>query len=199
MVELIQKSEKTGKNKVIKIWNEGGTIIREFGLEGGKMQRSETICEAKNVGKKSETSAEEQALKEIESIVSRKIREGYSASGGVVATTNTKAFSEKVIDFDNLPTSFCPSKPINDPPKDFTGKVNELKTTTGSVEKDFFKKYSNINFGADYSGERKNNGVNLWRVIRTDGESDTYTRSSRKNNSYNKEHTRNTKIKFNKN
>ena len=57
------------------------TIVRKFGYIDGKMQTSEKhITSGKNIGKKNETSIEEQALNESKSLWVKQVQKGYSES-----------------------------------------------------------------------------------------------------------------------
>jgi DNA ligase-1 len=73
------KANSAGSIQQWRIWVEGSTIITEFGQVGGKLQRSEdTIKVGKNVGKKNETSPEQQAQSEAESKWEiQKTKKGY--------------------------------------------------------------------------------------------------------------------------
>ena len=54
------------------------TIIREHGvLDGAMTQTSRIISTGKNIGKSNQTSPIQQAISEAESVVTKKMREGY--------------------------------------------------------------------------------------------------------------------------
>jgi len=107
------------------------------------MQESEKIVKGKNTGKANATTDKEQADIEAQRIVDRKMEEGYTKKGQK---------STNVFLFNPLPTSFAPSKPHSNKPKD-------IETNMG-----------------DYCAERKNNGVNLLRVVDLEGNDHIYTR-----------------------
>ena len=75
--------DKTRRGQ-IQTWQpflEGNTYFFKFGLlEGLKTETEKTICLGKNLGKKNETSPEEQAKKELEAIIVKKKEKGYSES-----------------------------------------------------------------------------------------------------------------------
>jgi len=149
-IHLKQQSRKGG-NKVLLIRVDDGSnvIYREWGLEGKKMQTSTKEVQGKNIGKSNETSPHEQAVIEAKAITTRKIKEGYRNAEDAEAQEESREFQ-----FDPLPENFCPSKPINDPPK-------------------------GVSFAGGYEGyfaERKNNGVNLLQVTDLQGAKHTYTR-----------------------
>lgn len=67
MSRIFEVKTTTGKStRTWKIWSEGANIITEYGVVGGKLQRSTRIAVAKNVGKSNETTPEEQAILEVE-------------------------------------------------------------------------------------------------------------------------------------
>ncbi len=113
----------SGKIKTLIITTEGAKLIVEHGQLNGKMQTSVKVCKGKNLGKTNETSPAQQAIAEMKSKIERKTEEGYSTSlpkkGATVVMTE--------IDLDNLPGSFCPSKPISACPD----KVVKGKDTYG--------------------------------------------------------------------
>lgn len=60
------------------VFVEDNTFSIETGIVGGKLTKSKpTKCSPKNVGTKSETTSEQQALKEAESLYKKKIKSGY--------------------------------------------------------------------------------------------------------------------------
>jgi DNA ligase-1 len=64
----------------IKQWNisvNGNKIIIKHGFLDSKLVEHEQICEGKNIGKKNETTAEEQALLEAKAQWDKKIKSGY--------------------------------------------------------------------------------------------------------------------------
>jgi hypothetical protein len=145
-ITLVQQA-KSGKNKLLKIWTDGNTLYREWGLEGCKMQVSSAVCTPKNLGKTNELTAEAQAELEAEAIIKRKIHEGYRYEGTIAP--------EETLDFSDLQSSFAPSKPISDPPRNFES-----------------------NMGL-YCAERKNNGACLIHVVTPTGTRRTFTRGMR--------------------
>lgn len=75
---------KQGSTGDIQFWDirvEGDTIVTEYGKKGGKVQStSDTIKEGKNVGKKNETSPEQQAVLEAQAKWEKKKKSGYVES-----------------------------------------------------------------------------------------------------------------------
>ncbi len=111
-VTLYQKS-RAGKIKFLTLWTEDDRLYTEWGLLGGKTQTTSKVCEGMNVGKANETSPAEQAEKELEAKVTLKIKEGYSDKKPGKTDTIVKA----KIDLDDIPSNFCPDKPISKAPK----------------------------------------------------------------------------------
>jgi ATP-dependent DNA ligase len=78
MFPKLYSKASTGKEKVWEISARGDTIYMTHGYTDGALQVSERKMEPKNIGKKNETSAEEQAVKEAEARWKRKLKEGYA-------------------------------------------------------------------------------------------------------------------------
>jgi ATP-dependent DNA ligase len=121
-ITLYQKSRK-GKTKILKLWTSGETLYTEWGTIGGKTQTTSKVCEGMNIGKSNETSPTAQAEKELEAKVILKKKEGYDENVPTEEETIVKAD----IDLDNIPTNFCPDKPISKAPK----TIVDDKTTFG--------------------------------------------------------------------
>lgn len=69
------------KSGNIIVWNvkvNGNVVTVEYGREGGAMTSRETVCSGKNIGKRNETSPDEQAVSEAKSLwTKQKDRKGY--------------------------------------------------------------------------------------------------------------------------
>lgn len=76
-MKTLYKIDSQNRIRVWKIWTEGAIIIQEAGLEDGKLVKNNKIAKSKNVGKSNETTAEEQAVLEMESTYNSKLNEGY--------------------------------------------------------------------------------------------------------------------------
>jgi len=162
-VELAQHSTKGGIKELTIFVEEGSNIIqRIWGLRGHKMQTAEKVVQGKNIGRANETTPNAQAIKEATAVWDRKVRQGYKAAS--TFDTEQEEIEEAdepvefVFSFDPVSSAFAPSKPHNDPPKGVT--------FDGGYE--------------DYFAERKNNGVNLWKVTTLDDNVDWYTRGAKK-------------------
>lgn len=83
---LYHKTSKGGI-QLWKIWTEGDTIFTEYGLLDGKKQLAEKKAKGKNIGKANETSPEEQAVLEMESMYKKKMDKGYYPSIEEAQTT----------------------------------------------------------------------------------------------------------------
>lgn len=78
---ILYKKTSTGKIQTWEVWVEGSTMHSQSGqLEGKKVKSEDTIKEGKNIGKKNETTPEEQALLEAESRWKQKKKKGYVES-----------------------------------------------------------------------------------------------------------------------
>lgn len=76
MTELY-KLDSEKRLRILKIWTEGNQIIQESGLIDGKLARNESTCVGKNTGKTNGTTAEEQAISEMESKITKKLKKEY--------------------------------------------------------------------------------------------------------------------------
>jgi len=112
---LIQKNTN-GKIKFIQFALNGATLTREWGLIGGVCQGTVNTYEAINVGKANEQSPEEAAEAKYKYIWNKKIKEGYVPTPSLDAIPALPDFLSK-LDLDNIPKSFCLSKP--------TAKISE--------------------------------------------------------------------------
>jgi len=72
-----------GKSNVIyvwQVWTEGADIVTSYGQVDGKKQLARKTAKPKNVGKRNETSAEEQAEKEAEALYKNKLDRKYETT-----------------------------------------------------------------------------------------------------------------------
>ena len=76
MTELY-KLDSEKRLRILRIWTEGNQIIQESGLIDGKLARSESTCVGKNTGKTNGTTADEQAVSEMESKITKKLKKEY--------------------------------------------------------------------------------------------------------------------------
>tara|TARA_R110000787_G_scaffold24030_5_gene68494 strand:- start:5438 stop:6493 length:1056 start_codon:yes stop_codon:yes gene_type:complete len=76
MYKLFKKDSK-GKIRFLDIDTDGATIVQISGVIGGKHVTNVSMCEAKNIGRSNETSAEDQALSEANAKFVKKLKEGY--------------------------------------------------------------------------------------------------------------------------
>lgn len=107
---LYQKA-RTGKTKFITLSVVGDRLITEWGLVGGKSQKTEKVCKPTNVGRANELDGHQQALAELKSKLEDKLGSGYDTELGSAVTSLTAR------DFDkHLPENFCPPKPISNAP-----------------------------------------------------------------------------------
>lgn len=74
----LYKKDTKGKLRYLKIWSEGSTIFNESGVLNTDSPIIHTKeAKPKNVGKSNATTAEEQAISEVNSFIARKLDEGY--------------------------------------------------------------------------------------------------------------------------
>lgn len=82
----LYKKTKTGSVQICDISVANDTFTVTWGQLGGKLQKKITKCDRRNIGKKNETTAKEQAESEALSKHTKKIKAGYvlDESGGLV-------------------------------------------------------------------------------------------------------------------
>ena len=73
----IYKQDSKGKLRFLTVSTFNGELIQTSGLVGGQEVEHRKMCKAKNVGRANETTPEEQAVSEAESLITKKLREGY--------------------------------------------------------------------------------------------------------------------------
>jgi hypothetical protein len=116
-MKLYQLS-KTGKIKFLNLTTDGAKLITEHGVIGEKEREPVVkVCKPMNKGKKNELTAAEQAIAEMKAKVVLKMKEGYSKEKPVANTTERTTSGNTSIDLGNIPSPFCPCKPISDCPK----------------------------------------------------------------------------------
>lgn len=69
--------DKKGAERTWVVWSSGTSVTRVQGITGGKMQTYNREFQPKNVGKKNETSGEEQARREAETMWVKQLDKGY--------------------------------------------------------------------------------------------------------------------------
>lgn len=71
------KIDSKGKTRVLNVYTEGADLVQTAGILGGNLVENRKTCKPKNVGKSNESTAEEQALSEMESKITEKLKEDY--------------------------------------------------------------------------------------------------------------------------
>lgn len=75
---LYNTSLATGKTKVWTVRTEGNRVLVSHGFLNGKMVEHEEVCTGKNIGKKNETTPEQQAVLVAKSSWDKKVKSGYT-------------------------------------------------------------------------------------------------------------------------
>lgn len=121
-MKLYQKTV-TGKIMCVELYTEGSFFCRKWGFtdSDNPPQLTRKQCITMNEGKANSTSQEEQAILEMEAKITKIKKEGY-----VENPEDAVESSEVVIDLDDIPKAFCPSKPISKSPDKVLN--NELTT-----------------------------------------------------------------------
>lgn len=76
----LYKKDSKGKIRVLSISADDGTLTQISGILDGKKVTHSSICKPKNVGKANETTITQQAVNQAESLVKKKLDEGYFLS-----------------------------------------------------------------------------------------------------------------------
>ncbi len=74
---IIYKKDSKGKLRTLEFLTEGADLIQISGIIDGKKVTARSTCKPKNIGKKNETTAEQQAILEMESKIKKKLRKEY--------------------------------------------------------------------------------------------------------------------------
>ena len=84
----LYKPNKQGSTQQWSIEVQGDSFICAYGQLGGKMQTQITKCEPKNIGRANETSPEQQAVLEMNALIAKKIKSGYSYDSAAPTTVS---------------------------------------------------------------------------------------------------------------
>ena len=79
-MKTIYHTSKTGAIVEWDIWTEGADIVTEFGQRDGKKQLARKTATSKNVGRSNETTPEDQAILEMQSMHKKKLDGKYSTT-----------------------------------------------------------------------------------------------------------------------
>jgi ATP-dependent DNA ligase/predicted DNA-binding WGR domain protein len=127
-MKLFQRN-KLGHVKFLEIWTEGEFLHTRWGTVGSDaiQHPPPKECEPANVGRANSTTAEEQAIVEMEAKIKKKKDQGYVDDIEKVNETSVVEIS-----LDNIPKEFCPCKPKNKVPK----KIEDDPDTYGQRKRD---------------------------------------------------------------
>lgn len=130
---VLYKYTTKGQPQQWQITVEGNTFYTEEGIVGGKLTKSlPTICEGKNIGKKNETTPEQQAEAEAKSKHQKKLDKGYNEQ----ITEEVKFFepmlafeySKYPIDWDKVGSGDGPVRVYGQPKLDGLRSINQANT-----------------------------------------------------------------------
>jgi DNA ligase-1 len=80
LLPILYHEARTGKLHSWRIWTEGADMVEEYGTVDGAKTTNTRTAKAKNVGKKNETTPDDQAFKEAAAKHQKKLDKGYSTS-----------------------------------------------------------------------------------------------------------------------
>lgn len=96
----LYKPAKTGATQQWSIEVAGDSFICTYGQLDGKMQTQVTKCEGKNIGRANETTPEQQAVLEMDALIAKKIKSGYSydstAPTTVALAMKVKSYQDQI-------------------------------------------------------------------------------------------------------
>ena len=143
----LEKTAETGNKVFWEAFLEGSEVTYRWGVVGGKVQENSVFyTEGKNIGKRNETSAEEQALFEMERKARKKMEGNYSLIKGKLTTTSKTAVASDV----SIPKPML-AKTFDDQQK----FVKSWKKILGSPKLDGNRCLINLETGKMYSRSRK--------------------------------------------
>lgn len=108
---LLVQYNSNKKVKFIELIWEATTVARKWGLLGGKIQSTSNTYSYINEGKANQLTPEQAAEADFKRVISTKIKEGYVEVNSLTEAVDTLASSSDIMDFNNIPSQFCCSKP----------------------------------------------------------------------------------------
>ena len=84
----LYKIDSKGKTRVLNVYTEGSDLVQTAGILEGNLVENRKTCKPKNIGKSNESTAEQQAISEMESKIAEKLKEDYFTT--VEEAQNTK-------------------------------------------------------------------------------------------------------------
>ena len=106
---LLAQKNSNNRVKFIKIVVDGDTVAREWGILDGKVQSTSNTYDYINKGKANELNPSMAAKADYDRIIATKTKEGYVIVNDL--KSNVDIGNNDKMDFENLPTQFCCSKP----------------------------------------------------------------------------------------
>jgi DNA ligase-1 len=76
-MKTLYKKDSKGKLRILRIYAQGADLVQESGLADGKLVEARKTCKGKNIGKSNETSPEDQAISEMKSKITEKLKTDY--------------------------------------------------------------------------------------------------------------------------
>lgn len=96
--KTLYAANKNNGTKQWAVYTDGDQVITEYGQEGGKLTQKTTTSVAKNAGKKSATTPEEQATKEALAKYQKQIKKGYVENKSEMGQLTLPPLAEKFQD-----------------------------------------------------------------------------------------------------
>jgi len=164
--------DKSGSLKLWEVWVDDNKNIVKYGKLGGKSQNKVTECFGKNIGKKNETSDEEQAVLEAEAKWVKQCKKGYYPTKeealSHIAFTPMKAHSYS--DFSDRITLPCYVQPKLNGLRCLTNNNKEMLSKAGepyNCPDDWNEDIELIDYPLDgevFAGYQKQGGLSLQKI-----------------------------------
>lgn len=159
-IKTLYKKDTEGNIRILNMWTDNGTLVQESGLIDGKLTQTLSLCHPKNTGKSNETTAEQQAVLELESKHKKKLREGYCETLQLLEQSVTilpmlaKVYSEEAhkIDWRNVyvQPKLDAQRAIGNGHK-FTSRGGKTIETLSHISKEFPKYLTDVFDGEMYA------------------------------------------------
>ena len=152
---LLIKKRQDGKPQFLQVDLKDSTVTREYGIVGGAVHGTSHTYQGVNIGKINEKTPNKVAEEDYHRLIETKTKEGYVVTKSLEEQDISILDQEKPFDLNNIPESFCISKPI----KEITSSSIDKILETGNAK--FFVKY---------------NGIGHYILIKPEGGISIYTR-----------------------
>lgn len=146
MNKTIYKTDSKGKLRLLNIYTEGNVVVQLSGIVGSEnLVKHESVCKGKNIGKKNETTPEEQAILEGNAKIKGKLDTEYFETMELAMTQKVMLpmLGENFSEYESKVVYPCYAQPkldgmrgLKDGPK-MTSRDNRVITTVNHILEEF--------------------------------------------------------------